>query len=145
LTWKYKNNENYDPAEDELKKYAGFVYIITDKDNNKKYIGKKMFWSKKTLPPLKGKKQKRRLGVISDWKEYYGSSKNLQLLLEEKGRENFHREIIHLCETRGETGYMELYEQIKRNVLISDEYYNGIIQARIHRSHVKNLKDKFSD
>jgi len=34
---------------------------------------------------------------------------------------------------------LELYEQIQRNVLLSDEYYNGIIQAKIHRNHVKNL------
>jgi hypothetical protein len=36
--------------------------------------------------------------------------------------------------------YMELKEQMLREVLLNDDYYNGIIQVKIHRSHVKNLK-----
>jgi hypothetical protein len=61
-------------------------------------------------------------------------------MLEEKGADNFHREIIHLCEKKGEMGYLELYEQITRHALLDDSYYNGICQAKIHRSHVKGLK-----
>ena len=58
--------------------YEGFVYLITNKTNNKKYIGKKLAKFKTTKPPLKGKKNKRRGYKESDWKDYWGSSDNLQ-------------------------------------------------------------------
>lgn len=142
MTWYYKG-EPYNPSEEELKNYAAFVYVIKDKSTGKKYIGKKFFWSKKTLPPLKGKTRKRRKVVISDWQEYFGSSEYVKQLLLEHGKNNFEREIIHLCKTRGEAGYLEMYEQVVRHALISDEYMNGIIQARIHRNHVKNISIEY--
>lgn len=118
----------------------GFVYCLTDTVNGKKYIGKKKFWSKITRPPLKGKTRKRREIKESDWQNYFGSSTETQALVEEFGADRFHREILHLCETAGIMGYLELKEQMDRQVLLDDSYYNGIIQARIHRSHVKKLK-----
>jgi hypothetical protein len=51
--------------------YVGFVYIITDLTNNKMYVGKKLFESKRTLPPLKGKTRKRKVTKESDWMSYY--------------------------------------------------------------------------
>jgi len=144
MTWYYKG-EVFDPPEEELKPYAAFVYVITDKSTNKKYVGKKFFWKKKTLPPLKGKKNKRRSQVLSDWKEYYGSSDLVKELKEEHGPENFHREILHLCKTRGEAGFLEAKEQFDRNVLLDDSYYNGIINCRVHQSHVAHLKEKKDD
>ena len=135
----YYNNEAYEPSEEELKMWVGFVYVITDKSNNKMYVGKKTFWSKRTLPPLKGKTRKRRSVVESDWKSYYGSSDLVKQLLLEAGEQNFHREILYLCKSKGEMGYLEAKEQFDRNVLLDDNYYNGIINCKIHRSHVKSL------
>lgn len=120
--------------------YTGFVYIITDLSNNKKYVGKKLFQSKRKLPPLKGKTRKRTKIIESDWMDYFGSSEEVKLMVEEKGVANFKREILHLCNTKGEMSYLEAKEQFDRNVLLSDEYYNGIINCKIHRTHVKNLK-----
>lgn len=140
MTWYYKDKK-YEPTEDELKEWAGFVYIITDKSNDKKYIGKKGFWSKKTLPPLKGKKLKRRKIVESDWQTYFGSSDYVKELLLEHGENNFHREILYFCKSKGEMSYLEAKEQFNRDVLLDDNYYNGIINCRIHRSHVKRLKE----
>jgi hypothetical protein len=133
--WYYNNKVLEHPLEG----YQGFVYLITDKSNNKMYIGKKGFWSKKTLPPLKGKTRKRRSVVESDWQNYYGSSDMVKQLLLEHGPENFHREILYLCRTKGEMGYLEAKEQFTRNVLLDDNYYNGIINCKIHRSHVQSL------
>ncbi len=123
-----------------ISEYQGFVYVITDLTNNKKYVGKKGFWSKKTLPPLKGKTRKRRSIVESNWQVYYGSSETVQQLLEEHGSAGFYREILHLCKTKGEMSYLEAKEQFDRRVLLDDSYYNGIINCKIHRTHVKNLK-----
>lgn len=125
---------------DEIGDNIGFVYIITDLSTNKKYIGKKLFVSRRRLPPLKGKTRKRTKVVESDWKVYYGSSDEVKNLVEENGIDNYKREIIHLCKKKGELGYLELYEQIVRHALLDDEYHNGIVQAKIHRSHVKDLK-----
>jgi hypothetical protein len=36
--------------------------------------------------------------------------------------------------------YLELREQIEREVLLSDEYMNGIVQCKIHKSHVRSLR-----
>lgn len=123
-----------------IEDYVGFVYIITDKSNNKKYVGKKLFQSKRRLPPLKGKTRKRTVIKESDWQDYFGSSDEVKALVESQGRDNFHREILHLCNSKGEMSYLEAKEQFDRNVLLDDSYYNGIINCKIHRSHVKGLK-----
>jgi len=140
--WYYKNEPfSADAPSLHISEYQGFVYVITDLTNNKKYVGKKGFWSKKTLPPLKGKTRKRRSIVESDWKIYYGSSDQVKQILQENGEQSFHREILHLCKSKGEMSYLEAKEQFDRRVLLDDNYYNGIINCKIHRSHVKGLHD----
>lgn len=121
--------------------YVGFVYIITDRSNNKKYVGKKLFQSKRRLQPLKGKTRKRTVIKESDWQSYFGSSEEVKQLVEQRGADTFHREILHLCNAKGEMSYLEAKEQFDRNVLLDDSYYNGIINCKIHRSHVKGLKE----
>ena len=75
----YYENKLYDEAPNE---YMGFVYLITDTVANKKYIGKKLFWNKRKLKPLKGKTRRRIQVVESDWKNYYGSNEELQQLVD---------------------------------------------------------------
>ena len=122
---------------DQIEDNIGFVYLITDLTNDKKYIGKKNFWSTRRLPPLKGKTRRRTVKKESDWKEYFGSSEYVKLLLEESGQERFKREIIRLCKSKGEMSYYEAKEQFDREVLFSDEYYNEFIGCKIHAKHVK--------
>ena len=45
----------------------GFVYMITNKEDGKFYIGKKSLYSHRTLPPLKGYKRKRKVIKESNW------------------------------------------------------------------------------
>jgi len=117
--------------------YYGFVYEITDTDNNKKYIGKKWFWSTKKKPPLKGKTRKRIVKSESDWQKYFGSSEEVKLLVEESGESRFKREILRLCKTKGECSYWELKYQMEFDVLLKpEEYYNSFVGAKIHRNHV---------
>ena len=136
IMW-YMNDIEFTDAPDDIE---GFVYVITDKRNDKKYVGKKKFWSVTRKPPLKGKTRKRVVRKESDWIKYYGSSELVNQLLVEHGEDNFHREIIHLCKTKGEMSYLEAKEQFDRNVLLNDEYYNEFIGCKIHSKHVTGLK-----
>lgn len=113
-----------------------FVYIITNKKNGKKYIGKKLAKFKTTKPPLKGKKRKRKGTKESDWRDYWGSSDNLKEDIAKYGEDNFIREILHICPSRGVASYLEAKEQFDRNVLLTDEYYNGIINVRVGGSKI---------
>lgn len=136
--WHYNDKEFTSDMLDESQ--IGFVYEILDKETNMKYIGKKLVKTTRKLPPLKGKKRRRIKLIETDWQTYYGSSEEVKSLVEEHGTERFHRKILHICNTKGEMSYMEVKEMILRDALISDEYYNGIIQCKIHHSHVKGLK-----
>jgi len=129
-------------AED-IDEYYGFVYLITDLTNDKKYIGKKFFWSTKKLPPLKGKKNKRIQKKESDWKDYYGSSEEVKRLVEESGSSRFKREILKKCKTRGELSYVEAKLQFDNDVLFRDDYYNEFIGVKIHSKHVKGLREDY--
>ena len=113
-----------------------FVYLITNTTNNMKYVGKKLAKFKTTKPPLKGKKNKRRGTKESDWKEYWGSSDKLLEDVAQLGQDNFTREILHYCPSRGIASYLEAREQFERRVLEKDDYYNGIINVRIGGSKI---------
>ncbi len=127
---------------DDIGEYQAFVYRITNRSNGHFYIGKKFFWKTITRPPLKGKKRKRKEIKESDWKTYHGSSNALLLDIEEFGHDAFEREIIYLCTTKAEAAYMELWYQMKENVLFRNDSYNGIISVRIGANAVKAVKDQ---
>ena len=114
----------------------GFVYVITNLINNKKYVGKKLARFKTTKPPLKGKKNKRRGFKESDWRDYWGSSDHLNADVLTLGSDKFTREILHYCPSKGVLSYMEAKEQFDRRVLETDEYYNGIINVRVGSSKI---------
>lgn len=139
LTWTYKGKEF---TSDNIGEYYGFIYRITNLVNGHDYIGRKYFKTKRKLKPLKGKKRKRIKIVETDWKDYYGSSKRLLEDLENYGKENFKREIIELCTTRGNTNYAELVWQVKEEVLLREDNYNGIIAIKIGIGSVTNDDEK---
>ncbi len=121
----------------------GFVYLITNVTNNRKYIGKKLAkFSKtkyKTVTLKNGTKKKKKIKtkIDSDWKEYYGSSPALSADVVALGKENFTREILFYCKSKAECSYIEAREQFANKVLESDDWYNGHIQVRVHGSHIK--------
>ena len=131
--WVYNNKEFNETPEE----FQGFVYMINETDTGKKYIGKKFFWKPKVLPVTKSRKRRVRTRVESDWRTYYGSSKEVKTLVEEKGEDNYIREILKLCRTKGECSYYEAKYQFEFDVLLSDEYYNEFIGCKIHSKHVR--------
>ena len=124
---------------EDINDYYGFIYRITNTVNGHDYVGRKYFKTIKKRPPLKGKKNKRRETVETDWKDYWGSSARLVEDMAKLGKDKFTREIIHLCKSRGETNYMEAYYQFKEGVLLKENNYNGIIQIKLGKGSVKDL------
>jgi len=133
LEWQY-NNDIF--TEELIGDNYGFVYVITNTKSNKKYIGKKFFYSIKTKQV---NKKRKKIKVASDWQSYYGSNTELQNDVKTLGEENFIREIIYLCKTKGTCGYLEAKEQFIRNVLETDDYYNTWIMVRVRKSHLKGI------
>lgn len=137
--WTYKNQIVEELPED----CVGFVYLIENKANSRKYIGKKLAkfskTSTKTVTLKNGTKKKKKIKskIDSDWQEYYGSSIELNKDVESLGKENFTREILFFCKSKAECSYVEAREQFSRRVLETDEYYNNNIMCRIHGSHIK--------
>lgn len=129
--WLYQGKEI---DEDQIDGYIGFVYLITNLSNNRRYIGKKLFKSTRTKT-IKGKRKKVRKD--SGWRDYWGSNSVLQEDVKALGEQNFRREILHLCKSKGTANYLEMREQIDRRVLESDEWYNDWVMVKVHRSHIK--------
>lgn len=125
--------------EEMIGNHIGFVYLIVEKDTNKKYVGQKIFFNKVAKKPLKGKKNRRISKKPSDWMDYYGSNEELKLRVEEQGSENYHREIIRLCKSKAEMNYHELHEIIVRGALLTDDYYNAWVSCRINKNQLKSI------
>jgi len=128
MTWTYQGKEVEELPQD----VVGFVYIITNTTNDRQYIGKKLAKFSRSRPPLKGKKNKRRTKVESDWRDYYGSSDELNEDIAQLGKDSFKREILFYCYSKSELSYIEAREQFNYRVLESDKYYNGHIRVRVH-------------
>lgn len=128
MTWVYGGK----PVTEELiEGYVGYVYLITNKINGKKYLGKKLFTAARTRKPLKGQKRKRRSRVPSDWMSYYGSNKELCEDVKKHGPEHFDREILRLCSSKSECNYYEAKEQFSEDVILNDQYYNQWISVKV--------------
>lgn len=127
---------NNKPLETEdIINYVGMVYLITNINKNKKYIGKKFFWTKKTKT-VKGKKKK--IPVESDWKIYYGSNK--ELLEDIKNGDNVRREVLRLCKSKTECAYYEIKEQIDTQSILKKEFYNEYVGCRVKGSNLKKTE-----
>lgn len=137
--WYYKG----EPFESkDIEDYFGFVYLIENKSNGRKYIGRKYLWQFRTP---KGKNRK--VKSESDWKKYYGSCPELKEDIEKFGRENFSRTILSLHKTKGKTNYEETRQLFTNNVLTESldngepAFYNSNILSRYYRKDYYERND----
>ena len=107
--WKF--DKDFDPDE-----WFGFIYRIVDLTTGREYIGKKQFHSY-TRKVIKGRKNRKKVTKESNWKEYTGSSTELNEQIELKGKESFDFFIESLHKTKGSLYYAEVEKHIKENVL----------------------------
>lgn len=122
----------------------GFVYIITNLVDGRRYIGKKSLYSsvKKKIgvrekAATKTRKTFYRLRKESDWQKYYGSSKELLEDIKTHGKDLFQREILELCCTKKYLSYAEFAWQVKLDVLKNNSY-NGNILGRWYTRDMEN-------
>lgn len=119
------------PTQDFISKQFGFIYLITNTVTGKKYIGKKQMKTIKKRPPLKGKKNRRCEEIETEWRTYTSSSNEVNSDIEKYGKDKFKFQIILFCDSKWELAYHEARLQFERNVLLREDYYNGIINLRI--------------
>lgn len=125
-------------GDDDIEGYASFVYMITNLETGKRYLGKKVFKSVQRKK-VKGKTRRKKVTKDSDWKSYFGSNKLLQEDVERLGQDRFKREILKLCKTRGTASYYEAKYQMQYEVLEHpDLWYNDWIMCKVHRTHIKD-------
>ena len=121
--WYYKGTAF---TSDDIGDFFGYVYCITNTISGQKYIGRKYFTQRR-----KPRGGKRRVTSESDWKRYYGSSKQLTDDVKKLGRSIFRREILSLHRTKGWVNYEETRQLFLNNVLSEDEnFYNSNILGR---------------
>jgi hypothetical protein len=126
----------------DIQDYFGFVYLIRNTINGRKYIGRKYLWQFRTP---KGKRRK--VKSESDWKNYYGSCPELKEDIIKFGRENFSRTILSLHKTKGKTNYEETRQLFTNNVLTESldngdpAFYNSNILSRYYRKDYYERND----
>jgi hypothetical protein len=116
--------------------YVGMVYLLENTENGRKYVGKKFFHRNKTYQVKKKKKKKK---VESDWKDYYGSSRELLEDIEKVGKDKIKRTVLHLCKSKTQCSYYEMKEQLDREVLLSETYYNLFMGGKISGKNLERL------
>lgn len=129
--WLYENKEVTEESIPEGSE--GFVYKIIHIPTGKYYIGKKSLWAKRTLPPLKGKKRKRRVIKESDWKKYHSSNDWIKTQVKEGNEDDFRREIIQFCPSKKSLTYYELRWQMYYDVLADDKCLNENLLGKFYR------------
>ena len=127
-TSKSKNKDNGHWNFTELLDYNnafGFVYLIKDTKNGMMYIGKKIF---------RGTGKINR-GKPSNWRTYTSSSKDINALIEENGKDSFEFYVLDQYYTRGGLSWAETWSQCFVEVPTNNHiWYNRFIDKVQWRS-----------
>ena len=142
-SWVYENTQ-INNIGDFDENAVGFIYKIINKTNNKFYIGRKILRNTtnkaitkkeaKIRIPTRGRVPKKKKVITeSDWKTYYGSSKELLKDVKELGKENFERIILKVVYSKIQLTYYEMEYQVKLDVLKNSNCYNENILSKFFR------------
>ena len=118
----------------DINDFFGFVYRITNLQTGKQYIGRKYFQQHR-----KPRGSRRKRTSESNWKTYYGSSKELNEDRKLLGNSTFRREILGVYRTQGKVNYEETRQLFLNNVLTeslddgSPAYYNSNVLGRYYK------------
>jgi hypothetical protein len=130
--WLYKGKEL---TEDDVPaKMIGFIYLITQVSTGRKYLGKKLL-TKAATKTVNGKKKKIRLP--SDWQNYWSSSPSIKEMIESTGTDDFTKEILTFCQSKGSLAACEEMALYSVGALESDQWLNQNIRSKIYSSWVK--------
>jgi hypothetical protein len=131
------NDELFDPSQ-----YEGYIYMTTNLETSRSYIGKKNFFHKTNkklskkeviaLPVTRGRTKQTKLVIKpSDWKTYYGSAQEIKENLKNYPKDKFVRVILKLCKSKKELTYYENKYLFQYGVLEdSTKWINDNIQGR---------------
>jgi hypothetical protein len=131
MTWTYNNESVTDEV---IGDAYGFVYIIENLTNGRRYIGRK-YLTKAAYKTVKGKRKKIR--KESDWETYWGSNKMLIEDVKTLGEVNFTRTIVRFCRNRSECSYWETHYIFSLEALLSDAFYNEWVTCKISKKNIK--------
>lgn len=117
-----------------IDEYYGYVYMTTNLENGRQYIGKKIF--KNTTNKKLGKKElaslptqrgrtpsKKKIITESNWKTYYGSADEVKKWVKTTPLDKLQRVVLRLCKTKISLSYYEVKYQMIYGVLEDDKIW----------------------
>ena len=136
------NNPDFNTDE-----YYGYVYLTTNLETNRQYIGKKIFkhtQNKKlgkkelaALPTQRGRvPSKKKIVKESDWKTYYGSADEVKQWVKTIPTDKLTRVVLRLCKTKISLSYYEVKYQMIYGVLENEEWCNDSILGKFYRKNI---------
>jgi hypothetical protein len=148
FTDNYKKLQHIKSISDIPENCIGFVYIITNMETGKFYVGKKQIiltqnkrLGKKETKTQVGRGRKRltkKITTESNWLTYTGSSIPLNEDINKLGRDKFIFKILQWCYTKKQLSYYEIKYQIIYGVLEKPELtYNQSILGKFFATDLK--------
>ena len=114
--WTVLHNDLFDES------HHGFLYLITDLRNDKRYVGFKT--------------------LHTSWKAYTSSSTELNAEIKSAGKDKFKFEILFSCELVGDLKYAEAKMIFHVDAICSDAWYNKWSDAVKWRPALKDMEKK---
>jgi len=139
--WIYQGHEITDISQTP-KDSVGFCYKITNLQDGRYYVGRKILYnnkrtviSKRIKKATGTRKKYNSVTVESDWASYFGSCAELHSDRKVIQDQYWKREILEFCYSKRQLNYKETWWQFKLNVL--EEYtYNGSILGRYYKDRL---------
>lgn len=137
------SDELFDPNQ-----YEGYIYMTTNLETGRSYIGKKNFFHKTNvklgkkelaaLPVTRGRTKQTKLVIkSSDWRTYYGSAQEIKEDLKKYPKDKFVRVILRLCKSKKELTYFECKYLFQYGVLEdSTKWINDNILGKFYSKDI---------